>query len=286
MTTASSIALKPIAPRSSSVEQPARSRARIPSNSVLPAITNLAEMISFRRRALRMTWFYTGRTRLGGPDLQGLPNRPSRPVTTLREDLVPGVPPRPDSPANFQERFSQALLASEGRVLLLGGVACNVHGSSRHTLDVDYWLDPSGGPSAWAARLLAMVRTTGDPVEISQIQGPCLGRLPAETFEVLVASTASAAATDGVIRLSSNTPCASAPLRETPTAFDDVSSDESVVDLFYEANNLPDFEAAWKRSRPLDGTLRVLCREDLIASKRGTGRKQDEDDIRFLESLP
>jgi hypothetical protein len=244
---------------------PARPHARIPSNSVLPAITNLAEMISFRRRALRMTWWYTGRTRLGGPDLQGLPNRPPRPVTNLREDSVLGVPPRPDSPANFQERFSQALLASEVRVLLLGGVACNVHGSSRHTLDVDYWLDPSGGPSAWAARLLAMVRTTGDPVEISQIQGPCLGRLLAETFEVLVASTASAAATDGVIRLASG---------------------ESEVDLFYEANNLPDFEAAWKRSRPLDGTLRVLCREDLIASKRGTGRKQDEDDIRFLEQLP
>ena len=265
MTPASSIAPKPIAPRSSSVEQPARSRARIPSNSVVPAITNLAEMISFLRRALRMTWWYTGRTRLGGPDLQGLPNRPPRPVAKLREDPPPGITPHPDSPANFQERFSQALLASEVRVLLLGGVACNVHGSSRHTLDVDYWLDPSGGPSAWAARLLAMVRTTGDPVEISQIQGPCLGRLLAETFEVLVASTASAAATDGVIRLANG---------------------ESEVDLFYEANNLPDFEAAWKRSRPLDGTLRVLCREDLIASKRGTGRKQDEDDIRFLEQLP
>ncbi|MCC7519032.1 MAG: hypothetical protein IT578_07600 [Verrucomicrobiae bacterium] len=246
-------------------EQPARRCPRIPSNSVLPAITDLASLISFRRRALRMTWWYTGRTRLGGPDLQGLPNRPARATAGLREPSPLGAPPRPDSPANFQERLSQALIASGERVLLLGGVACNVHGSSRHTYDVDYWLDPAPEPSAWATKLLGVARAAEDAVEVSRIQGPRLGKLPAESLKPLLAFAAEAAVADGVVRLSCG---------------------DYVVDVFYDAHNLPDFEAAWKRSLPLAGPLRVLGREDLIASKRGTGRKQDEDDIRFLESLP
>jgi hypothetical protein len=148
---------------------------------------------------------------------------------------------------------------------MLGGTACNVHGSSRHSFDADWWLDTAGGPAAWAERLLSAVKATGETCEVSRIQGPRLGTVPADPFAPLGAAVAEAARIDGVIRLKGGGPS---------------------VDVFFEAHNLPDFEAAWRRALPLEGALRVLCREDLIASKRGTGRKQDEDDIRFLESLP
>lgn len=255
---------KPLEPRSSSVEPPVRPRTRIPSNSSLPQITDLAGLNSFRRTAARRTWWYTRRTRVGGPDLQGLPNRPPPPTRFLREDDPSTDSYRPNHPINFEERFSQALLQDGVRSLMLGGTACNVYGSSRHSFDTDWWLDPVGGPEAWAERLLSVAKTTGATCEVSRIQGPRLGTIPADPFAPLEAAVAEAARIDGVIRLKEGGPS---------------------VDVFFEVHNLPDFDAAWKRALPFEGRLRVLSLEDLIASKRGTGRTQDEDDLRFLESL-
>ncbi len=254
----------PLDPRSSRVEPPVRPRARIPSNSSLPRITDLGGLNSFRRTAARRTWWYTRRTRVGGPDLQGLPNRPPPPVRSLHEEDPSTNSDRPNHPINFEERFSQALLQDGVRALMLGGTACNVYGSSRHSFDTDWWLDPAGGPEAWAERLLSVVKTTGETCEVSRIQGLRLGTIPADPFAPLRAAVAEAARADGVIRLKERGPS---------------------VDVFFEAHNLPDFDAAWKRALPFENRLRVLSLEDLIASKRGTGRTQDEDDLRFLESL-
>jgi hypothetical protein len=64
-----------------------------------------------------------------------------------------------------------------------------------------------------------------------------------------------------------------------------VGTEESYVDLFYLPHRLEDFETVWKRSIDLDGCLRKLCIEDLIESKLETGRRQDDEDVRFLKSL-
>jgi hypothetical protein len=74
---------------------------------------------------------------------------------------------------------------------------------------------------------------------------------------------------------------ADALLAEDITVF----KDRIRVDVMTKAPGL-EFEAAWaRRERPVyDGqAFNLLCKEDLIASKKATGRPRDREDARLLE---
>lgn len=49
-------------------------------------------------------------------------------------------------------------LSSEGRVLVLGGLAVIAHGFSRTTKDADVWLEPFASSQDWADHLLKVCR--------------------------------------------------------------------------------------------------------------------------------
>ncbi|MBI4023931.1 MAG: hypothetical protein HY360_03060 [Verrucomicrobia bacterium] len=167
-----------------------------------------------------------------------------------------------DSPT-FDEKLSLALLELNLRSLLLGGVACNTYGSTRYSEDVDWWLDPTRGLVAWADSVLDVCERTKESGRLVRLKDrSTLGTFPTMTTPDARNLLVDAAKADRVIRAHGN---------------------DGMVDLFFEPNNLSDFEDAWSRSRPWDGCLRVLCPEHLIRTKLDTGRRRDEDDIRFLK---
>ncbi|MDD2706520.1 MAG: hypothetical protein PHV34_00810 [Verrucomicrobiae bacterium] len=162
---------------------------------------------------------------------------------------------------NFDENFSLALLALKFRALLLGGVACNIYGSTRYSQDVDWWLDPSGGVEAWTARLMEVCAFMKAAMDIVRLRGHLrLGSLPGDAA-VLPERVRRTIEEDAVVRCCQG---------------------EGMVDIFFAPHQLDDFEAAWQRAKPWDGGLRVLSIPDLIRSKEGTGRDKDKADIDFL----
>jgi len=169
-----------------------------------------------------------------------------------------------DSPT-LEDEFARALAGLETRALLLGGVAVTSYGYARLTEDTDWWVDPTGGSIQWARRILDLLDQICDEFRIMELKRrSMLGRYPRDRgnpdFNVKIITKAEV---EGVIRIQNTT---------------------GTVDLFYAANNLRDFETAWRRSRPV-GALRKLSVADLIASKRGTQRQKDSLDIQFLQTL-
>ena len=147
-------------------------------------------------------------------------------------------------------------LASESRVVVLGGLAVIAHGLSRHTQDVDIWLEPMRSAGDWAGVLW----TTG-----LGFSGVTFHRLPGWT-RIGQDEIAEVAEDVGMVRVSG----LSRPL-----------------DIFRRPNELSedDFERVAARAiRNSDGTL-LPHPVDLIQTKIDTGRDKDRMDIFHLESL-
>ncbi len=169
-----------------------------------------------------------------------------------------------DSPT-LEDEFARVLVELDTRALLLGGVAVTSYGYARLTEDTDWWIDPTGGSIQWAKRVLDLLDQIRDEFRIMELKKrSMLGRYPKDRgnpdFSVTIITKAES---EGVIRIQNET---------------------GTVDLFYAANNIRDFETAWRRSLPV-GSLRKLSVDDLIASKRGTRRQKDSLDIQFLQTL-
>ncbi len=166
----------------------------------------------------------------------------------------------------FDEKFSIAILEEGVRALLLGGVACNIYGSTRVSEDTDWWLDSTIGTDEWVRVLIKLCKRTGEACDVIRLNGlKKIADHPKDTTDPqFVSKIKEVIVEDGVIRLQQN---------------------KGKADLFFAPNNLEDFETAWKRSEPWDGALRVLCVKDLILTKQGTGRKRDTEDIAFLNSV-
>src|SRR5438045_1604485 len=73
-----------------------------------------------------------------------------------------------DSPT-FDEKFSVALIELGIRSLLLGGVACNIYGSTRYSEDLDWWIDPAPGIESWVHSVLAACKQTQDHCEFIRL---------------------------------------------------------------------------------------------------------------------
>lgn len=165
----------------------------------------------------------------------------------------------------FDEKFSVALTELNIRALLIGGVACNIYGSTRYSEDVDWWMDPTQGLSVWIDWLLSAKGKTQENSQIVRLRDRQTLKFPNQESSQDKTEILAVLKDDAVIRLQSST---------------------GKVDVFYMPNNLEDFEAVWNRAKLWDGTLRVLCIQDLILTKTGTNRQKDIDDIRFLSQLP
>ncbi|MDD2707512.1 MAG: hypothetical protein PHV34_05835 [Verrucomicrobiae bacterium] len=169
-----------------------------------------------------------------------------------------------DSPT-IEDDFARALDKADIRALLLGGVAVTSYGYPRLTEDTDWWIDPKGGVLEWAKRVLELFDSMHGEFNVVDLGRRInVGRYPKNRgnpeFNMRLFTMAE---NNGVIRIQNRT---------------------GTIDLFFLANNLRDFEKSWQRSEPI-GKLRKLAIEDLIASKRGTGRTKDALDIQFLKTL-
>ena len=166
----------------------------------------------------------------------------------------------------FDEKFSIALCELRIRALLLGGVACNIYGSTRYSEDIDWWIGPTEGIDVWIELILKACLHTKEKYEVVRLRnrtvignyGSCQNGPEMKTALKKIIEE------DAVVRLQNK---------------------ESKVDAFFLPYQLEDFEKAWSRSKPWDQTLRVLSIEDLILTKTGTERCRDLDDIRFLKQV-
>jgi len=70
----------------------------------------------------------------------------------------------------FDEKFSIAILEEGVRALLLGGVACNIYGSSRASEDTDWWIDPTQGIQQWINTILVLCRRTTETCSIIRLK--------------------------------------------------------------------------------------------------------------------
>ena len=142
-----------------------------------------------------------------------------------------------------------ARVACRQRAVVIGGLAVIAHGLSRPTKDGDAWLDPLDSPGAWATRLR---ETLGEFPETGlwSLAERCIAQT--ENLEEI-------ATIDGVV-------CVTGLVAD--------------LDLFYRPNGLEcaDFDAVWADE------VRVVDPLDLIVTKDGTGRDQDQLDIAFLEA--
>ncbi len=170
-----------------------------------------------------------------------------------------------DSPA-FDEQLSIAFVECRIRCLVLGGVACNVYGSTRMSEDTDIWLDPTRGPEAWLHDLRRAIQHCGVPCQLVRLRDQSVV---------------------GDFHATNREPVFRVPLRDIleEDAVVRLQNESGKLDVFYRVNRLDDFEMAWQRSTTWDEPLRVLSIPDLVETKKETGRKKDRVDIEFLETL-
>jgi hypothetical protein len=145
-------------------------------------------------------------------------------------------------------------LASEFRVMTLGGAAVIAHGLNRNTYDADIWVEPFVSPGQWAKRLAPLLyMDVYKPIAIGSWQ-------PIEK-----AALADVMERDGVLRMMGL---------------------ERPLDIFRRPNelNTAEFDEIWERGILLDDGTRLLEAVDLLASKQETGREKDTQDILFLEA--
>ncbi len=148
-----------------------------------------------------------------------------------------------------------ARVATRQRVVVIGGLAVIAHGYSRPTKDGDAWLDPLDSAAEWTARL----RETLADFPESELWSLAERRIAQRDDLEEIATI------DGVVR---------------------VTGLVTDLDLFYRPNGLEraDFDAVWERASVWAEEVRVVDPLDLIVTKDGTGRDQDQLDISFLEA--
>ncbi len=145
--------------------------------------------------------------------------------------------------------------ASRHRAVVIGGLAVIAHGNSRETKDGDAWLDPMPSPQAWADALRETLRGFAGLTLWSLTERRVLDETEIEE----------AIRVDGVLRVQGL--IADLDLFRKPTGLE-----------------LEDFEEVWQQSTSWTGEVRVIDPINLILTKAGTGRPQDELDVFFLES--
>lgn len=148
-------------------------------------------------------------------------------------------------------------LSARARVLVVGGVAVILHGLSRHTKDIDIWLDPLVSTADWAALLESVRSPFADSYywDLSRREKIAPGDDVIECVDAV-----------GVVR---------------------IGNLEQPLDVFRKPNNLEvaDFEEAWTASREADGeSYRILHEAELIATKLNTPREGDQWDVVYLEA--
>jgi hypothetical protein len=148
-----------------------------------------------------------------------------------------------------------ATLATEHRVVMLGGLAVISHGHSRPTFDADIWLDPSLPIDAWSKAVYSLKDAFP---ELRFIEIGAWQEIQEDRFNSVIER-------DGVFRAMG----ASQPLN-----------------IFRAPNELPmeEFEEVWSRATRLDDGTRLPDVIDLLVTKQETGRDKDTQDIAFLEA--
>jgi hypothetical protein len=147
-------------------------------------------------------------------------------------------------------------LTENHRVIVIGGLAVIAHGFNRPTKDADVWLEPMVSPETWAASL---------ELKLSRFPGLTLHTLPGWR-RIAGPEIAVAADEIGMVR---------------------VHGLDCPLDIFRRPNEFPEdsFDEVYQRgSVNADGT-RLPDPLDLIVTKLNTGRAQDLDDSRHLESV-
>ncbi len=147
-------------------------------------------------------------------------------------------------------------LASEYRVLVIGGLAVIAHGFNRPTKDADVWLEPLDSPVIWAEAL----RNFCD-----RFPGLTIHTLPGWR-QITGSEIADAAEEIGMVR---------------------ILGLDCPLDLFRQPNEFPaeSFAEVFERGTAnADGTC-LPDPLDLIITKLNTGRDKDLDDTRHLESV-
>ena len=147
------------------------------------------------------------------------------------------------------------MLCEKNRVILLGGIAMLAHGFARFTRDVDIWLDPTGGISAWVMSLSSAVAHFEKSKYVS-------------------------ARTKAEVDLAEIHPLVEAEEMIRITGLD------MDVDVFFRPNNLKidDFDSVWNRAVEKEKGLRIPDEIDLGLTKLGTERIQDRIDIEWLDA--
>ncbi len=148
-------------------------------------------------------------------------------------------------------------LASQHRIIVIGGLAVIAHGYNRPTKDADIWADPLDSALIWAEKLRDF---------LSQFPDLTIHRLPGWKKITTCGEIAAAAEELGMIRINGlNCP----------------------LDIFRRPNEFPEnsFNEVYDRATvSADGT-RLPDPLDLIITKLDTGRTQDFHDTQHLESL-
>jgi hypothetical protein len=148
-------------------------------------------------------------------------------------------------------------LARSNRVIVLGGIAVILHGMSRHTKDIDIWLDPLDNEQLWSGALQQVL-------EAGDLTAARVANDAGRFTPVPVNAIAEAVARDRFIR---------------------VLGADRPIDVFRVPNHLAvqDFDEVWERSKELPDGTRLIDEIDLVVTKMETGRPHDEADIRFLQ---
>jgi hypothetical protein len=139
--------------------------------------------------------------------------------------------------------FLQSMLEARARFLVVGAHALAVHGVPRATQDLDVWI---ARDEANVAAVVAALAAFGAPLEALRI------------------SPADLATDNQVIQL---------------------GVPPNRIDLLTALSGVPDFELAWHRRvwQSIRGhEVPFLGRDDLIATKRASGRKKDLGDLELL----
>lgn len=149
-----------------------------------------------------------------------------------------------------------ATLASEHRVLVIGGLAVIAHGFNRPTMDADIWLEPLDSPATWAEAL---------EKACARYSGLTFHTLPGWR-RIAGAQIAEAAGDVGMVR---------------------VLGLDCPLDIFRQPNEFPagSFDEVFERGTPNSDGTHLPDPLDLIITKLNTGRDKDLDDSRHLESV-
>ncbi len=147
-------------------------------------------------------------------------------------------------------------LASQYRVVMLGGMAVIAHGFDRPTKDSDIWLEPLATSEDWADAVLSVLREY--PIttvwSLAQRRNLEIEEIAEEIEDV------------GVIR---------------------INGMDLPLDVFRNPNELElaDFERVWNAAKELEDGVRLPDPLDLYITKANTGREHDWQDQLFLETL-